>query len=155
MISRTRNQLPRLRTILKWIGLAVLAWLAWLFPGDWIYRNTPLGCYIEEEYPPLKSGTPEYAAMQVAARQGPQDIVNPPSGLGVRTHLYTEEYPIKGRDRIYSVKRDAREFWFINFHPRHPKTFFGCDYGHFDGTWTAIVRKSDLALMNIKGEEFN
>ncbi len=147
--------MPRLRSILKGIGLAVLAALAWLFPGEWIYRNTPLGCYIEEEYPALKSGTPEYAAMQVAARQGPQDIVNPPSGLGVRTYLGTGDYTFAGRDRAYSVKRDAREVWFITFHPRHPKSFFGCDYEHLDGGWTAIVRKSDLALMNPKGEEFN
>ena len=147
--------MPRLIRILKWTALALLVAIGGLSAWSWIYANTPLGCYIEEEYPPLKPGTPEYAAMQVAARQGPQEIVNPDSGLGVRTHIYTDEYSIYSGEHSYSVKPDAKDFWFIAFHPKHEKSFFGCDTAHMDGSWTAIVRKSDLKLMNIKGQMFN
>lgn len=147
--------MKRLGRILKWTGLTFLAAIVLLFAGGWIYDNTPLGCYIEEEFPPLKPGTPEYTAMQAAAREGPRGMVAPSGGLGVRTYLYTDEYPITGRDRVYWVKRDARDFWFIQFHPKHKKSLFGCDRLHQDGAWTAIVRKSDLMLMNFEGEEFN
>lgn len=136
-------------------GLILGGVVAAALTAGWLYDNTPLGCYIEEEYPPLKPGTPEYTAMQAAAREGPRGMVAPSGGLGVRTYLYTDEYPITGRDRVYWVKQDARDFWFIQFHPKHKKSLFGCDRLHFDGAWTAIVRKSDLMLMNRKGEEFN
>lgn len=136
-------------------GLILGGVVAAALTAGWLYDNTPLGCYIEEEYPPLKPGTPEYTAMQAAAREGPRGMVAPNGGLGVRTYLYTDEYPITGRDRLYWVKQDARDFWFIQFHPKHKKSLFGCDRLHFDGAWTAIVRKSDLMLMNRKGEEFN
>ena len=148
---------------MKWAG-RVLLWLfaAWgvFISGAlivfWAKSNVPwAGCYIEEEFPPLKPGTPEYTAMQAAAREGPRGMVAPSGGLGVRTYLYTDEYPITGRDRVYWVKRDARDFWFIQFHPKHKKSLFGCDRLHQDGAWTAIVRKSDLMLMNFEGEEFN
>lgn len=147
--------MKRLGRILKWTGLTFLAAIALLFAWSGIYGNTPLGCYIEQDHPPLKPGTPEYAAMQAAAREGPRGMVAPSGGLGVRAYLYTDEYPITGRDRVYLVKQDARDFWFIQFHPKHEKSLFGCDKLHFDGAWTAIVRKSDLMLMNRKGEEFN
>lgn len=144
----------RLISILKWTALTVLVAIGGLFAWSWLYGNTPLGCHIEEEYPPLKPGTPEYAAMQVAARQGPQDMVKPSDGLGVDTFIYTDEYPIQA-DRSYFVKADAKDFWLITFHPRHKKSLFGCDQMHQDGAWTAVVRKSDLKLMNPKGQTFN
>ena len=147
--------MPRLIRILKWTALALLVAIGGLSAWSWIYANTPLGCYIEEEYPPLKPGTPEYAAMQVAARQGPQEMVKPSHGRSFRAYIYTGGHAFHGRDRIYSVKRDARGYWFITFHPTHQKSILGCDQAHLDGSWTAIVRKSDLSLMNPKGEEFN
>ncbi len=135
--------MSRLRPILKWTGLCLVATVAILFAGLAIYTNTPLGCYVEEEYPPLKPGTPEYAAMQAAAPHFSKAFKA--ELKDVRTYIRpldeTEWY-----DRAEKIER--RDYWFITFHPRHEKSLFGCDERHLDGGWTAQVRKRDLMVMN-------
>lgn len=138
--------------ILGGVAAAILA-------VGWLYDNTPLGCYVEKtDEPPLKPGTPEYAAMERAVpyfamkRFGVDNLKN------VRTYV-EQPYPGEGPTlAIYPDPNDLTrqeilnrsDYWFIAFHPIHEKTLFGCDYMHLDGVWTAIVRKRDLVVMNRK-----
>jgi hypothetical protein len=124
----------------------------------WLYDNTPLGCYLEEVAPPLKPGTPEYAAMKRAAPYFPKKPFRVDDLKNVRTYV---EQPGPGEGPTLAIYPDPNDlthqevlnrsdYWFIAFHPIHEKTLFGCDYMHFDGVWTAIVRKRDLMVMNQK-----
>src|SRR5688572_706054 len=105
-------------------GLILGGLVATVFAVGWLYDNNPLGCYIEEtEEPPLKPGTPEYAAMERAApyfamkRFGVDHLKN------VRTYVeqpYPGEGPTltlspypneKGREEVLN----RSDYWFISF----------------------------------------
>lgn len=125
----------------------------------WLYDNTPWGCYVEKtDEPSIKPGTPEYAAMERAARYLPKKALRVSDLKDVRTYV-ERLWPGEGSTFTLSSYRDEdgreevlnrRDYWFITFHPIHEKKLFGCDYMHLDGVWTAIIRKRDLMVMNQK-----
>jgi len=132
-----------MRPILKWTALSVVTLAVGFGAFVWIHDNTPLGCYVEEEYPPLKPGTPEYAAMQVAVPFLPKALNA--ELKDVRTYIRPLD-ETEWHDQAEKIER--RDYWFISFHLRHKKSLFGCDQRHLDGGWTAQIRKRDLMVMN-------
>jgi hypothetical protein len=138
-------------------GLILGALVVTVFAAGWLYDNTLLGCYVEKaDEPPLKPGTPEYAAMERAALYLPKKPLGVNDLKEVRTYV-ERLWPGEGQTFTLSPYSDEegreevlnrRDYWFITFHPIHERTLFGCNYMHLDGVWTAIVRKHDLMVMN-------
>ena len=143
------------RPILKWTALTVVTLAVGFAVFAWLHANTPLGCYVEEEYPPPKPGTPEYAAMQAAAPHFPKFFKTDLKNVRIYATPYwrkgdTFEFLSNPKDSSSSQTLKTDEYWFIVFHPRHDKSLFGCDTPHMDGEWVADVLKRDLMVMNQK-----
>jgi hypothetical protein len=140
-------------------GVVLGGLAAAVFAVGWLYDNTPWGCYVERaDEPPLKPGTPEYAAMERAAPYFAMERFGVDNLKDVRTYI---EQPWPGEGPTFTLSPypgeggreevlNRRDYWFIAFHPIHKKSLFGCNYIHLDGVWTAIVRKRDLMVMNQK-----
>jgi hypothetical protein len=123
--------------------LAPVLWLA----GGLFYVNTPLGCRMEEDHPPLVRGTAEYAAMEKATKYAPDWARTVSSDGASSAYLYRPD-PSKGYDRQYVL--ESRDHWLIVFREQRKKSALGCVDSHVGGAWIAEVRKRDLAVMNQK-----
>ena len=136
-------------SVARWgcLGLVVLVlapflWLA----GGLFYVNTPLGCRMEEEHPPLVPGTAEHVAMEKAEKYAPAWARAVPADSG-SAYLYRPD-PSKGYDRQYVLK--SRDHWLIVFREQRKKSALGCVDSHIGGAWIAEVRKRDLVVVNQK-----